>query len=512
MVIVSFNIDTDFFINLAKLPAEVIALIFSFVPKCMLPELLYCSPIKKVAASAILSYVDVYDAIERHKWSYELGVGYPNCSCRQFRITQENLKQGIRQWKIFPKSIALNKVDQLAIALNDSREFFVDAQLINASFSEIGYHDYEGVFRDFLKSRFKFSCLTLSNHRNPLTLPPIAINVKLSKIKLNSYVIPGVKKLELNVPENQEERLTFSAELEDLIINSDRSIQVTLPPNLQKLEVYAFLNSVHFISEEMVNLEYLTIQLPNIRTFNETGIIAPNLKELNVRCDQLSNLEELRQFQHLKELEFEFCNYPFGLFNEGSFPELEKFRCRECSFLASEDFDNSLLTFPPNLKKFEIEIFRFQNVNFGSLVLPSTLTRLKLKNFPFDYDYLVDSLQYIDVHTVKLTLKSDFRIPHMAKEFILAAEYFSIDSIDFMYHLPSNLTHLSLHAIELGQMKSLAQMVKWPPMLRKFTLINFNIDHFKLKQLNLKESRLTKIHIYQGNVKTLDAGLFPVTT
>ena len=511
MVIVSFNIDTDLFINLAKLPAEVIALIFSFVPKCMLPELLYCSPIKKVAASAILSYVDVYDAIERHKWSYELGVGYPNCSCRQFRITQENLKQGIRQWKIFPKSIALNKVDQLAIALNDSREFFVDAQLINASFSEIGYHDYEGVFRDFLKSRFKFSCLTLSNHRNPLTLPPIAINVKLSKIKLNSYVIPGVKKLELNVPENQEERLTFSAELEDLIINSDRSIQVTLPPNLQKLEVYAFLNSVHFISEEMVNLEYLTIQLPNIRTFNETGIIAPNLKELNVRCDQLSNLEELRQFQHLKELEFEFCNYPFGLFNEGSFPELEKFRCRECSCLASEDFDNSLLTFPPNLKKFEIEIFRFQNVNFGSLVLPSTLTRLKLKNFPFDYDYLVDSLQYIDVHTVKLTLKSDFRIPHMAKEFILAAEYFSIDSIDFMYHLPSNLTHLSLHAIELGQMKSLAQMVKWPPMLRKFTLINFNIDHFKLKQLNLKESRLTKIHIYQGNVKTLDAGLFPVS-
>ena len=145
---------------------------------------------KKVAASAILSYVDVYDAIERHKWSYELGVGYPNCSCRQFRITQENLKQGIRQWKIFPKSIALNKVDQLAIALNDSREFLWMLNLLMLLF-EIGYHDYEGVFRDFLKSRFKFSCLTLSNHRNPLTLPPIAINVKLSKIKLNSYVIPG---------------------------------------------------------------------------------------------------------------------------------------------------------------------------------------------------------------------------------------------------------------------------------------------------------------------------------
>ena len=63
-----------------------------------------------------------------------------------------NLKQGIRQWKIFPKSIALNKVDQLAIALNDSREFFVDAQLINASFSEIGYHDYEELISGLLKS------------------------------------------------------------------------------------------------------------------------------------------------------------------------------------------------------------------------------------------------------------------------------------------------------------------------------------------------------------------------
>ena len=114
--------------------------------------------------------------------------------------------------------------------------------------------------------------------------------------------------------------IRFSSDLENLLLYTKRSIEVTLPQTLRKLEVYAFQSSVHFISEEMVNLEYLTIQLPNIRSFNETGIIAPNLKELNVRCDQLSNLEELRQFQHLKELEFDFVIIPLGCLMKILFP------------------------------------------------------------------------------------------------------------------------------------------------------------------------------------------------
>ena len=513
MTTATIKIDTALFIRLAKLPSEIVAYIIGFLPKCMLPELLYFPPIKEIVVSTIFSDVNIAEEYLRDKTSDVPGVGYGICYCDYFKITLDDLKRGIDQWNIYPRCIYIDNVEDFQNVCDDFPELLFKAQCINGSFAGDEGPNPEPFFKFFLDLNIKFDSLSLSNFSDPLTVPPIATSIELLNASLTNYVIPGVKKLDVDAESDEMETQTyaFSSDLENLLLYTKRSIQVTLPPNLQKLEVYAFQSSVHFISEEMVNLEYLTIQLPNIRSFNETGIIAPNLKELNVRCDQLSNLEELRQFQHLKELEFGFCNYPFGLFNEGSFPELEKFRCRECSFLASEDFDNSLLTFPPNLKKFEIEIFRFQNVNFGSLVLPSTLTRLKLKNFPFDYDYLVDSLQYIDVHTVKLTLESDFRIPHMAKEFILAAEYFSIDSIDFMYHLPSNLTHLSLHAIELGQMKSLAQMVKWPPMLRKFTLINFNIDHFKLKQLNLKESRLTKIHIYQGNVKTLDAGLFPVS-
>lgn len=60
-------------------------------------------------------------------------------------------------------------------------------------------------------------------------------------------------------------------------------------------------------------------------------------------------------------------------------------------------------------------------------------------------------------------------------------------------------------------MNSLTQMVKWPLMLSILVLKNLNIDHQTLKLLNLKESRLQRIQIHKGNVKTLDAGLFPVS-
>ena len=44
-----------------------------------------------------------------------------------------------------------------------------------------------------------------------------------------------------------------------------------------------------------------------------------------------------------------------------------------------------------------------------------------------------------------------------------------------------------------------------------FSFKNLNIDHQTLKLLNLKESRLQRIEIHKGNVKTLDADLVPVT-
>ena len=54
-------------------------------------------------------------------------------------------------------------------------------------------------------------------------------------------------------------------------------------------------------------------------------------------------------------------------------------------------------------------------------------------------------------------------------------------------------------------------MVEWPLKMSEINFKNFNIDYFKLKQLNLNESGLTKIYISGGDVKKLDAGLFPVS-
>ena len=503
--------DVDLFIKLAELSSNITASIIGYLPKCMLPELLSCSSIRKIVASTILSNIEITKRIARHKPSDVPGDGYSTCSCQRFRITLTNLKEGVRQWSMFPSSIYIHDAFIFETVLDFSPELFMDALSISGCFMNIEHLNIEALLRCFLNSKFMFDSLSLSRSHNPFALPPVATNVKLYHTRLNSFVIPGVKKLELHVAEDQEERLTFSADLEDLIIYTNRSIQMTLPPNLRKLDISAFNSLVNFISQQMVNLENLLLTLPNIQTFNATGITAPNLKTLFLQCDLMNNLDDLRQFQRLNNLVLKGFYYPIGLFNEGSFPELEKFRCWECFFPDSEDFDNSLLTFPPNLKELEINVIRFQNVNISSSVFPSTLTRLTLANFSFNYDYLGDNLQYIDVRTSKLIFKSDFRIPQMAKEFSLNASYLTFESMDFMYLLPADLVRLNLFARELGKINPITQMVEWPLKMSEINFKNFNIDYFKLKQLNLNESGLTKIYISGGDVKKLDAGLFPVS-
>ena len=503
--------DVDLFIKLAELSSNITASIIGYLPKCMLPELLSCSSIRKIVASAILSNIEITKRIARHKPSDVPGDGYSTCSCQRFRITLTNLKEGVRQWSMFPSSIYIHDAFIFETVLDFSPELFMDALSISGCFMNIEHLNIEALLRCFLNSKFMFDSLSLSRSHNPFALPPVATNVKLYHTRLNSFVIPGVKKLELHVAEDQEERLTFSADLEDLIIYTNRSIQMTLPPNLRKLDISAFNSLVNFISQQMVNLENLLLTLPNIQTFNATGITAPNLKTLFLQCDLMNNLDDLRQFQRLNNLVLKGFYYPIGLFNEGSFPELEKFRCWECFFPDSEDFDNSLLTFPPNLKELEINVIRFQNVNISSSVFPSTLTRLTLANFSFNYDYLGDNLQYIDVRTSKLIFKSDFRIPQMAKEFSLNASYLTFESMDFMYPLPADLVRLDLFARELGKINPITQMVEWPLKMSEINFKNFNIDYFKLKQLNLNESGLTKIYISGGDVKKLNAGLFPVS-
>ena len=132
----------------------------------------------------------------------------------------------------------------------------------------------------FVNSNVKFDHLELFDFPNPVTLPHIAASITLYNTELNNYAIPGVKKLIFDVEsdDDRNQTYTFSSDLEELYVTTDNSIEVTLPPNLRKLRLYKTRGPVDLVSEELVNLEYLLLMLPNIQSFSETGINAPNLK------------------------------------------------------------------------------------------------------------------------------------------------------------------------------------------------------------------------------------------
>ena len=365
----------------------------------------------------------------------------------------------------------------------------------------------------YINSNVKFDHLELSYFLNPLTLPLIATSIKLHGTRLNNYAIPGVKKLSLfqNSSGDRNQTYTFSSDLEDLYISTRESIEVTLPPNLRKIEIHAPQSSVDLVSEEMVNLEYLNLVLSNIRSLDEAEIIAPNLRKLILECNNFSNLNGLKQFRHLRYLELRHLRFPITLFDNGSLPELESFICWDCSIHNAGDFDKSLSIFPPNLKTLELETCKFVNADFSNWELPNTLESLYVSDLPFKDGFLGEYLKDVDVSGNELTLDSNFRIFHMVEKFILHPQYLTFESLDFMYHLPNSLIKLHLISRKQGRLSPLIQMVKWPPSLCDITLENFNIDQSMLEFLNFKESRLEKIKIIKGDVKRFIADLFPVT-
>lgn len=77
----------------------------------------------------------------------------------------------------------------------------------------------------------------------------------------------------MDFSDDETHEYTFSSDLEDLTIDANFSMQVTLPPNLRKLCVRAGWDSVDFISQEMVYLEHLQLKLPSIESFEDIGIM-----------------------------------------------------------------------------------------------------------------------------------------------------------------------------------------------------------------------------------------------
>jgi len=507
--------DVDFFRDISKLPSEIIVIIIGYLPKCMLPQLLYFQPIQKEVAFIILLDVNITER-KRHKGSETPHVGYSECDCNRFKIELNNLKKGIAQWNVYPRAIHMDDKFVFRDVLDTFPRLLKETLSINGTLSQCEGIKAEALLNLFFNTNLRFDSMQLNGLWDPATLPSVATSIRLFHTTLNSYVIPGVKKLDMEMYSNTRESqtYTFSPDLEDLRIDFNFTIQVTLPPNLRKLCITTSLDSANFVSPELVRLEYLQLQLKNIQSFDETGIIAPNLKILDLTgCFKMSNFNGLKQFQRLKRLRLKYCVYPVGLFEECSFNELESFEYIGKGFPVSCDVSCSRLTIPSNLKLLLIKNIGNMNVDLRTLVFPAKLTRLELVDLSFNdgYFHLGENLQYVHIETSTLRFNSSFKIPHLAGELILEADYLTFDSPEFMYHLPNSLTRLQLIANKKGKMSPFIRKIKWPLELGDFAFKNFSIDYHTLKLMNLNESRLEVIYIRGGNIKKLNVDLFPVS-
>ena len=507
--------DIDLFQEIAELPSEIIDLIVGYLPKCMLPKLLYFPSIQKEVASTILSDVYITKGIYRHKASYVPHVGYSECDCNRFKVALNNLEKGIAQWNVYPRAIHMDGKFVFRDVLDNFPQLLRGATSIDGTLSLCEGSEAETLLNSFLDSNITFDFLRLVGFWDPFTLPPVATSIRLFDTILNNYVIPGVKKVDIYSDTSETPKCTFSSDLEDLQIEDQRLTEVTLPPNLRKLCIFAQLGSMDFKSAILPALEYLLLELCGVESINNSPIIASNLKVLNLSmCLKRTYLDTVRQYQHLKLLRMHICVYPFGLFNEGAFPELERFEYDGYGYEDLDDFKSPILTFPSNLKQLSIEFYDSVIVNLNNLMLPPTLIRLELLKLTFNdgYFHLDENLQYVHIKTSGLTFESSFRIPHLAGELILEADYLTFESPEFMYHLPNSLTRLYLIGNKQGEMSPIKQKIKWPLVLGDFVFENFNIDYHTLKLMNLNESRLEKISICGGGgIKKLDVDLFPIS-
>ena len=510
--------DVDLFSKVAKLPSEVITMIIDHLPKCVLPELLYFPPIRKEIASTILSDVYITNNVRRHKGSNddEPLVGYSQCDCHQFRIKLIKLKQGINQWNIYPKTIHLEYMEQFTNVLDTFPELLAEALSINGIFFGKEVLDPEELTKFLNNSNIKFDMIRLDDFQDPVKIPPVATTILLFDTILDDYDISDVQKMDIEMKSRSlgSEFYDFPIDLEELQIKSELLFQATLIPNLRKLCITAEYHLISYRIEELTRLEYLLLNYLNFTCFYALEMDAPNLKTLILnKCLTLTEYDGLENCQHLKHLTINDCAYPFELLNKASFHELESFEYNGSDYIDPECFEKENFTFPVNLKKLSIKSEDFINVDLNQIVFPVSLTHLELLDISFinEYFHLDDNLQYIHIETSKLTFENKFKIPSMAEELILKADYLTFESPEFMYSLPKNLLRLHLIATKQGEMNSLTQTIKWPLILSDFALTGFNVDYKTLELLNLKESKLREIKVCEGNVKKLDIDLFPVS-
>ncbi|KAL1574103.1 hypothetical protein MG5_06285 [Candida albicans P57072] len=509
-------IDINLFLLLSRFPNEVLDHIISYIPKCMLPELLYFRSIKPFVEYRVLMNVAIKFSVQRHRRMDAFGYDYIWCDCTGFKITLNNLKIAINRLHIFPHIIHFEYINDLMDLVHSYPDLGRRLLKINGTFNSFDFQNLENLMTLMDQSQIRFDTLALSNFNYSFPLPPIATNLSLFNCLVADYMIQGLRKLNLVIdhPSIQDRIVTFPDSLEELLIDTSVNISVIPSPSLRELSLITFSNNVNFMFQEMSKLEYLWIQIPDFESFNDIGILAPNINTLELSdCYHMNNFGELTQFQHLKHLKIKRCAFPIGLFEEFQFPELEIFTYNGHDRVYLKDAYNPRLPFPRNLKCLSIKSYDLDSIHPYNLELPAGLERLELMYLTFSdgYFHFSDNLRYIRIYTPTLTFHKDFRLPQSAQEFILNADCLTFDRSYFLHKLPENLVRLHLIANKLCVMRPITKKIQWPSMLSSLYLKGFAINSGILKLLNLRQTCLEEITICGGYVPILSEEMFPVS-
>ncbi|CAX40451.1 LPF family protein, putative [Candida dubliniensis CD36] len=519
--------EVELFSNLINLPNELIMRIISNIPRCMLPELLYFQLVRRLVILEIFSKVEITGFVERHSRSeYNLNFNYKPCNCKFFKITFDNLMKAIDLYSIYPKSLNFQYSNATRRVLDGSTQLLQQAQSISGTFNSITGLTPQELSDLLINSKIWFDSIVLIGFKIPFPLPLIATNVSLFRTSLHNYIIPGMRKLDLllDIPIDTLRLLILPNELEELRIETANLILILPSRSLRKLTIITHSTMVCFISKEMTNLQYLSINMSNLVNIDDIGICAPFLQELHlIDCFSMTNFEFIKQYHHLKHLNIKNCLFPISLFETPWYPSNlisfnydgnDRIRSSDGSSSSGGDGNSSpSLIFPPNLKQLSIRSSYYARNDIRNLVLPENLEKLELLNLNFineNFKFQGDCLQYVRIHAPTIIFDKNFQIPSTVLEFILEVEYLTFENIDFIYQLPKNLLCLHLVAKKHCHINPITEKIKWPLMLTNLFLLGFDIDQSMFELMNLKESSLEKITIRGGCLERLDGELLPV--
>lgn len=207
------NQDTDFVVGLGKLPLDIIGIILKYIPKHILPELLYFPPIRKMVAMTMLSNVHISNAVRIHRRGKYYYSGHCNhyckfddddsfdqysevqsgCRCTRFVIRAKDLQVGVNQWIVYP-TISVDNVEEFIYSFEDFPELFKRATYNHGIFHvEFG----KGALYKVESSGITFESLELEQFGFLDHFSIGAKNLKLINTSLDNYAIGGVNKLVL---------------------------------------------------------------------------------------------------------------------------------------------------------------------------------------------------------------------------------------------------------------------------------------------------------------------------